>query len=215
MQINTDSEVNAGSSLIVTGANFPLAQASAIYVGWQDSTSGTVTESDVNWGQAGDPTQSVNHSTQWERRQELVHRLEPDPELDVRLLWSAIRTFSLRRPSAALPRLDDNERPDRVQSVAVPEGQQTNVGSTTLTTTSSFSAPITIPPGQAPGMYNLVAGAGGHSALNHAASSGPAGQPLIPIIQMEDAPPNSPPDPAPLIEGSPFVRSSKAFSREW
>ncbi len=57
--ITTAPEVNAGSSADVTGTNFPLDQADALYIGWQDTTSGTVTESDISWGPGGGPTQAV------------------------------------------------------------------------------------------------------------------------------------------------------------
>ena len=60
-------------------------------------------------------------------------------------------------------------------------------------------------------MYNLVAVLGGTQLSTTPLQVVGAGQPLIPIIQMEDAPPNSPPDPAPLIEGSPFVLIFEGF----
>ena len=211
VQINTDSEVNAGSSLIVTGANFPLAQASAIYVGWQDSTSGTVTESDVNWGQAGDPTQSVIIPRNGNDGKNLYIASSLTPNS---MYVSSVRNQDFFTETPFSPPFSVSTTTNDLiefNLVAVPEGQQTNVGSTTLTTTSSFSAPITIPPGQAPGMYNLVAVLGGTQLSTTPLQVVGAGQPLIPIIQMEDAPPNSPPDPAPLIEGSPFVLIFEGF----
>ena len=43
----------------MTGTNFPIGQANALYIGWTDTTSGNVTESDITWGPAGGPLTTV------------------------------------------------------------------------------------------------------------------------------------------------------------
>lgn len=208
VQINTDSEVNAGSSLIVTGANFPLAQASAIYVGWQDTTSGTVTESDINWGQAGGPTQSVTIPRNWNDGKNLyiASSLTPNSTYDFSVRDQDFLTETPLSPPFSVTTTTN----DLVEFnlVAVPGGQQRNVGSTTLTTTGSFSAPINIRPDQTPGTYNLVAVLGSTQLATTPLQVVGAGQQLPANIQVEDAPPNSP---ANLIEGSLFVLILQGF----
>src|SRR5699024_10784168 len=46
----TAPSVRAGGSLAVTGANFPLPSATGDGIIWQDTTSGVVRDSEVQWG---------------------------------------------------------------------------------------------------------------------------------------------------------------------
>jgi hypothetical protein len=205
-EISTDHVVNAGSSPIVTGANFPLDQASAIYVGWQDTTSGTVTESDINWGQAGGPTQSVTIPRNGNDGKNLyiTSNLAPNSTYDFSVRDQDFLTETPFSPPFSVTTTTN----DLVEFNLVLGGQQWNVGSTTLTTTGSFSASITIPPGQAPGAYNLVAMLGGTQLATTPLQVEGVGQPLPTNIQVEYAPPNSP---ANLIEGSPFTLILQGF----
>ncbi len=54
------SVVQAGQSLTVNGTNFPVGQANSLYIAWNDTTSGAVTQSDINWGPATGPMISVS-----------------------------------------------------------------------------------------------------------------------------------------------------------
>lgn len=50
-QIGTSApQVNAGGHLGVVGRAFPAAQARTLVIGWSDTTSGPVTQSEVQWG---------------------------------------------------------------------------------------------------------------------------------------------------------------------
>ena len=215
--INTDPEVNAGSSLIVIGTNFPLAQADTIYIGWQDTTSGTVTESDINWGQVGGSTQSITISRNGNDGKNLyiASNLAPNSTYDFSVRDQDFLTETpFSPPFPATTTTTDLIEFYLVAVPVVPGGQQWPVGSTSLTTTGSFSAPITIlagPTGPPAGMYNLVAALMGTQLATTPLQVLGVGQPLQPIIQVEDAPPNSPPDPAPIYEGSTFTLSFTGF----
>lgn len=52
-------EVKAGAQLTVTGSSFSATEATDIAIGWNDTTSGTITESDIEWGRKGDKLQDV------------------------------------------------------------------------------------------------------------------------------------------------------------
>lgn len=206
--ISTNPEVQAGSSLIVTGTNFPLAQASTIYIGWQDTISGTVTESDINWGQAGGPPQpqvTISRNGNDGKNLYIASNLAPNSTYDFSV---RDQDFLTETPFSQPPFPVTTTSTDLIEFYLVLGVQQWNVGSTTLTTTGSFSAPITIQPGQAPGMYNLVAMQGSPPIAATPLQVVGAGQPLPPVIQVEGTSANSP---AELIEGSLFILSLQGF----
>ena len=153
--INTEPEVNAGSSLVVNGSNFPLAQASTLYIGWQDTTSGTVTESDINWGQTGGPAQpqvTIARNGNDGKNLYIASNLAPNTTYGFSV---RDQDFLTETPFSSPPLTVTTTTTDLIEFDLVPVGQsgpQTNVGSTNLTTTGSFAAPITIPAGQAPGI---------------------------------------------------------------
>jgi len=58
----SQTQVPVGGSLVLTGRNFPAAQAEAIYVGWMDTVSGTLTSAEVKWSAADQPAKTVDIS---------------------------------------------------------------------------------------------------------------------------------------------------------
>ncbi len=206
--ITTAPEVNAGSSADVTGANFPLDQADALYIGWQDTTSGTVTESDISWGPAGGPTQAVTIPRDGNDGKNLytASGLAPNStyEFSVR-----DQDFLTETPFSA-PFAATTTTTNLVEFSLVPVtgGTETPVGSTILTATGSFSAAINIPPSQPPGMYNLTAVLTGTQLAFTPLQVVAAGQPLPPSIEVDGV---ALPNTANLTEGNPFTVSFEGF----
>lgn len=206
--ITTDQEVNAGSSATVTGTNFPLGQADTAYIGWQDTTSGTVTESDINWGQAGGPTQPVTIPRDGNDGKNLytVSGLVPNSTYEFSVRDQDLLTetpFSAPFPVTTTPT-------DLIEFslVSVPGNVETPVGSTTLTATGSFSVPVNIPPNQPPGMYKLTAVLTGALPVSTVLQVMAAGQPLKPTIEVEGF---LPPGIVSLTEGQTFAVTFEGF----
>ena len=57
------SQVRAGGQLIVTGSNFQAPQANHIFIGWTKTASGTIQQSDIEWGPQFGAIQSVTQTT--------------------------------------------------------------------------------------------------------------------------------------------------------
>jgi hypothetical protein len=57
----SQAQVRAGAQLGITGSHFPTVPASQIKIGWNDTTDEAgVTQSDIAWGPAGGPAQTVH-----------------------------------------------------------------------------------------------------------------------------------------------------------
>ena len=207
-EIITAQEVNAGSSADVTGVNFPLAQADALYIGWSDTTSGTVTESDISWGPSGGPTQAVTIPRDGNDGKNLyiASGLAPNStyEFSVR-----DQDFLTETPfSAPFPATTTTTNLVEFSLVPVAGGTETPLGTASVTATGTFSAAINIPPSQPPGMYDLTAVLLGIAPVSTPLQVVSAGQPLSPSIEVDGV---APPSTAFLTEGNPFTVSLEGF----
>ena len=207
-QITTAQEVNAGQSASVSGANFPLAQAAALYIGWSDTTSGTVTESDLNWGPDGGPTQAVTIPRNGNdgKNVYIASGLAPNSMYEFSVRDQDLLTETpFSAPFAATTTTTNLIE---LSLVPVAGGPETPVGTASLTATGSFSAPINIPLNQPPGMYNLTAVLPGIAPVSTELQVVAAGQPLPPSIQVVGV---QPPATAFLTDEVPFTVSLEGF----
>ena len=207
-QITTAQEVNAGQSASVSGANFPLAQAAALYIGWSDPTSGTVTESDLNWGPDGGPTQAVTIPRNGNDGKNVytASGLAPNSTYEFSVRDQDLLTETPFSAPFAATTLATNLI--ELSLVPVAGGTETTVGTASLTATGSFSASINIPLNQPPGMYNLIAVLPGIAPVSTELQVVAAGQPLPPSIQVVGV---QPPATAFLTEEVPFTVSLEGF----
>jgi len=150
------TRVQVGGSLTVTGTNFPIAQANALYIGWNDTTSGTVIESDIMWGPAGASMQTVTKTRNGNDGGNTF--------VATNLISNTTYVFAVRdqdqlteTPFTQPPLSVTTQATDLLDLLLEYGGTQWVVGTATLTASGSFSATIFIPPGVAPGNYTLAA----------------------------------------------------------
>jgi hypothetical protein len=209
-KISTDPEVSAGSTITVTGTNFPLDQANALYITWQDTTFGSVQESDVTIQPLDvlgapptlvkiirtGPTAGTNYYP--------ALGLQPNSAYEFRV--TDLDLITQTPPSAPLLLETTSLSAIVVEFYLVLGGQQVNVGNTNLSTTGSISAPITIPVGQIPGTYTLAAMlAGTQIASTPLVVVGPGG--VVPVILVQ----GTTTSPAWLPVGDPFPLIFEGF----
>jgi hypothetical protein len=180
-------EVNAGGALGITGTNFPAAQATQLTITWNDTTSGSVVESEVQWGLASNgqpPAQPVDvkiarQGPNDNKNNFQVTGLSPNTsyafqvrDFDVKDLiasmWSNWAVFT----TAAS---------DQVQLVL--SYQTTFLGIATLQSDGTFSTTVTIPNSVPPGTYQISAVLGGQTVAQTAVTVVAQGQQLSALLQ--------------------------------
>jgi len=151
------SEVQAGGSLMVTGTDFPLGQASSLFITWNDTVSGLVTQSDITWGPANGPFVTFPQPRNGADHQNVFTA--------VNLVPNEPYTFSVRDEDLltetpfSTPLTITTQPTDQVDLLLAPQGggPQSVVGSATLDSSGAFTTPASIPPGLASGTYILSA----------------------------------------------------------
>jgi hypothetical protein len=147
----SQTNVNAGQTITITGTNFPLGQASAIYIGWNDTTSGEITQSDITWGQVNTNAFQTVHlprSPHDGNNTFTADGLLPNTPY----VFTVVDEDALTETPPSEPVTITTAATDQVQLMLEDQGFFVQVGSATLTTGGTFNAPITLP-------ANLVAGA--------------------------------------------------------
>jgi hypothetical protein len=159
--------VEPGGSLNVTGTNFPIGQANDLYIGWQDTTSGNVTQSDITWGPAGDPMHPTGGPMQTVTKTRnpsddgnslALTNLVPNTAYLV-----AIRDQDLLTETAfTQPAITISTQITDIVHILLEYGAtQWSVGSGQLTATGTFTTTVDIPADLTPGTYSLKAVLGG------------------------------------------------------
>ena len=162
-------QVNAGGTLGVTGTQFPAAQATQLAITWLDTTSGSVSRSEVQWGLSSDGQASPATDVE-------IGRTGPSDNANVftvgtdgqPLIPSTSYAFRVRDydvdnlvatawgPWASLMTTPTDE----VELVL--DYESTTVGTTTLEPGGGFSTTIEVPASVPPGTYALRAMLSGH-----------------------------------------------------
>lgn len=140
-------------TLIITGWNFPLGQATALYITWSDTTSGDITESDIQYGQAGHTpdTQPLTRSPHDNKNWYGFSSLTPQTSYQFSVQDQHLATETGFGPTLTLT----TDRTNDVNLVLRGQGQFP-VGQTVLTPTGGFVATIGVP--EVPvGTYTLAA----------------------------------------------------------
>jgi hypothetical protein len=176
--------VEPGGSLTVTGTNFPIGQANALYVGWTDTTSGNVTESDINWGRAGGPLTAViipRNGSDGRNSLALTNLVANSPYV------FAVRDQDLltETPFTEPPVTITTQATDIANILLQYGATQWAVGNGQLTSTGVFSASVNIPTGLTPGTYQLAAFLNGTEIAKTSISVSAACQTRIELINPE------------------------------
>jgi hypothetical protein len=186
-------QVDVGQNLGVTGKNFPVP--TSLSIGWTDTTSGTVRESLITWFQGPSPP-VLNPPVPTTANTQIIPRLGASDGRNqytaYGLAQNATYYFQVadvdlaQTPYSALAPFTTGSGSDIIDIYIQPQagGAQQFIGTGTLTSSTSFSATVLIPP-ETPGQYNIIAvPASGPSAKAtvqvNAAGTGP-----LPIIQAD------------------------------
>jgi hypothetical protein len=200
----TATDVNAGSVISITGAYFPIGQASDLYIGWSDTTSGEVTLSRLSWGavptspfdspdshmipiardvSGGPDGKNVFHATGLKANAQYWFQVADEDLLTATPLSQT--AFFWTEPSG------------QVDLLLVREGlflrplPPRNLGTVPLTGTDRFAANVLIPADTTPGDYSLLAVFMGRTLAGITLSVAPAGQQLPPKVAVIDADSNT------------------------
>lgn len=174
--------VQAGSQLGVSGSNFPVGQASNLYIAWTDTTSGIVTESDINWGPAiGPPMPQVVVARNGAVDGKNTYSF---PNLMPNQLYEfSVRDQDLITETPFSQPFKIFTQPTNLLELLIANQV---VGSATLTGSGVFNTTVTIPANLAPGMYSLDASLMGNILASVPIQIIAANQPLPLQIEVID-----------------------------
>jgi hypothetical protein len=150
-------QVTPGSQDTITGANFPVNQATAIAIEWSDTVSGDITQSNLLWGPVGGArtTTTLARSSYDNGNHFTASGLLPDTTYQFQVQdcdaltctpYSAPLTVSTAASSTSAAAL-----------VLTYGGAGVQVGSATVSPTGTFSTTIAVPGNISPGTYPLSA----------------------------------------------------------
>jgi len=145
-----------GGSLTITGTNFPVGQSTALYIGWQDTTSGLVTESDIMWGSDLAAMQTVTKTRNGGDGGNAVALTNLASDTTY---YFAVRDQDLltETPFTDPPAAISTQATDIIDLILQSGAAQWPVGTAQLTAVNSFTAAVQIPAGLAPATYTLTA----------------------------------------------------------
>jgi len=177
------TQVQAGGKLVVTGRSFPAGQASALLVEWNETVSGTLEQSVVQWSAPGEaekhhdiarkPFDNGNNFT--------ITGLKAGTTYKVQVRDADLLTYT--DPSNALSLKTDKS--DDVKLTFGTGSASVALGSATRDSSGSFTANVTIPAGASSGNHTITASSGSASASAMIDVLG-AGQPAKPKLYVVD-----------------------------
>jgi hypothetical protein len=189
-QIGTSApQVNAGGHLGVVGRAFPPAQARTLVIGWNDTTSGPVTQSEVQWGLSplGLPpplpaSVLIKRSGSYDNGATFTARgLTPDTSYAFRVRdydagnqiatdWS--RWLVLTTTSS-----------DQVD-LTLNDSANTVIGNASVQVDGTFASTVNVPAAESPGPYMLRAAMSGLQIAETPITVIGAGEALAPVVQV-------------------------------
>jgi hypothetical protein len=178
--VTNQTQIAAGGQLTATGNYFTPAQATALHLQWNDTTSGTITESDIQWTGGGQtqnasiPRRSFDNGNNY-----AVTGVSPNTSYQVRVRDCDQLTCSDWSAPLSITTTGTDEVDIRLFTGA----NSVLLAKTTLATNGTFSVPITIPPGTPAGAHILRATVGGQTADTTITVFG-AGQTVHPILEV-------------------------------
>jgi hypothetical protein len=192
-QIGTSApEVDAGGQLGVTGNFFPAAQSSQLEITWTDTTSGSVTQSEVQWGPVPNgqapPPQPIDkliprHGSFDNANNFTTPKgLTPNASYAFRVRDYDVSSLIATDWSSWL--VLTTQPTDQVQLVL--SFNNTVIGFGTLQTDGTFSTTVIVPPSVPAGNYLLTAVLSGQTMAQTPITVVAENQPLAPVLQIVD-----------------------------
>ena len=136
--------------------DFPVGQASALFISWNDTTSGRVIQSDINWGPANGPMQALSkarNGADYGNTFSVLNLLPNSP-----YVFSVRDEDLITRTQFGEPLTITTQPTDLIDILLQTEGGQPRViGKAQLTSTGSFTCNVFIPPDTPSGSYGLSA----------------------------------------------------------
>jgi hypothetical protein len=187
-QIGTSApQVNAGSALGITGSYFPSAQAGQLAITWNDTTSGNVVQSEIQWGVAsgGQPPTTpldvmISRNGAYDNLNNFTAKgLAANTAYAFRVRDFDIADFIATDWSTWAVLTTTGS--DQVQLVLSYQDQE--LGSATLQSDGSFTTTVTIPGSVPAGTYQISAVSGGHTLAQTPITVVAKGKTLAPVLQ--------------------------------
>jgi hypothetical protein len=185
-------QVHAGDPIGVTGTFFPPAQASQLTITWTDTTSGTVAQSEIQWGIAPNgqvpPPQPadvkiVRHGPFDNANVFTAKGLLPNTPYAFRVRDFDVADFIATDWSAWAVFVTTAS--DQVQ-LLLNDANNTLLGNATVQGDGAFSTTVSIPANVAPGTYLLTALMSGQQMAQTIITVVAGGQALPPTLQVID-----------------------------
>jgi hypothetical protein len=187
-QIGTSvPQVNAGGTLGITGSYFPSAQAGQLAITWNDTTSGNVVQSEIQWGVApgGQPPSTpvdvmISRSGAYDNQNNFTAKgLAANTAYAFRVRDFDVADFIATRWSEWDPLTTTGS--DQVQLLLSYQNQV--LGNATLQSDGSFSTTVTIPASVPAGTYQISAVSGGRTLAQTPITVVAKGKALAPVLQ--------------------------------
>jgi|ERR1017187_228244 hypothetical protein len=177
--------VQAGNPLGVNGTNFPVGQASALYIAWADSISATVIQSTINWGRVDGPLTTVNKKRNGNDGGDTFAAL--NLAANTQYFFSVVDQDPLTEtPPGTLVLTTSPTNLVEFLLASSSGGQQSVVGTASLTGSGNFIGTANIPPATAAGKYTLSAAVAGSILASITIQVVAAGQPVPPTVEVID-----------------------------
>lgn len=195
--IGTDeTEVKAGGQVTVLGTSFNAPETTEAHIQWNDTVSGAISESDVQWGLQGSQTQNVTLPRQ---------PYDNGNSFDASNLSSG-RTYQFRvrdcdqitcTPWGSKTITTSGQGSDQALFYLDSVSQANQIGTGTVKQDGSFSVPLNIPGTTTSGKHTLFAAVPGGAQQSSQQASADitvvgANQSLQPLIQLLDPVTNRP-----------------------
>ena len=199
-----------GGKLAVSGQYFPAAQANAAYVEWNDTVSGALMASEVQWSASGKPAKNTQISrTAYDNKNSYtITGMDAGTSYTVQVRDADLLTYTDWSNSLTI-KTDANNNVDlSLKTVSA----SASLGSAARDSAGGFTATVTFPAGTSAGEHALVAKDGSISA-NTTVDVLAAGQSAIPKLYVINTTMGSMmPAPVTMPQGATFTLQGEGFA---
>ncbi len=151
----SQTQLSAGDKLVLTGTHFPIAQADAIYVAWDDTVSGTIVKSEIKWSAPGHPDMhaDISRTPFDDHANYTITGLDPDTSYDVQVRDADQLTYTdWGAVLAVKTQLNNNA------DISLKNGPESvSLGTAKRDSSGNFTADLTVPTGTKSGDYAITA----------------------------------------------------------
>jgi hypothetical protein len=157
----SQTQVPAGGQLVLTGNYFPAAQADAIYLGWNDTVSGTLMGSEIQWSEPGQPKKHAEISRkQFSPAGFTITGLHADTPYKVQVRDSDLLTYT----DWSAPITIKTHANNSVDLLLKTSSASVSLGTATRDASGNFKKNVTVPAGTSSGEHTITATDGSDSA---------------------------------------------------